>query len=188
MQHADVIIANEPTPGLRTLAVRLLTAGGGAGLPLATVFVAGNVKLSKAGAAFVNTTNLPTPIADGQAGSFNFTLEQLEVDAPGAYRVQFTPPGGDFEEIVFFVRASGAIDVNAVVAGISAMVMDPDAPANAKTFQEQWNLLCSESFGDGDGLDGPLFVLRGLIGAVKTRLAGTYISGKRRFTQRDGRP
>jgi hypothetical protein len=181
---ADVIILNEPTAALRVLAVRLVDEDGDP-LALAHAFVAGDVKISKAGAAFVTTANLPTPIADGQAGSFNLQLELAEVDTVGKYRVQFTDDGEFLEEIFFDVRAAASVDVNAVVAAIFAHVADADAPEDVRTFQEQWNALIGRELGDGDGIDGPQFSIKGLDG-VKVRAAGTVQSGKRRYTTRDG--
>jgi len=44
-------------------------------------WAAGNVKVSKDGAAFANSTNLPTAIASGPAGAYKVDLTSAEMDA-----------------------------------------------------------------------------------------------------------
>jgi hypothetical protein len=184
MINAGDIVLNEPTPALRVLAVWLFDLDGVA-IPDDFPWVAGQVRISKAGAAFVNTANLPVVVPDGADGSFNLQLGLAEVNTVGKYRVQFIVGGDLLEEVVFNVRATASLDVAAVVAGIFAHKPDPDAPEGFATFQEQWNGRVAYDCSDGTGMDGPNWAIKSLDG-TKNRLAGTYQSGKRTVTTRDG--
>jgi hypothetical protein len=89
------MIQNQPTASLRTLSALLYDAYGSP-LPSGTSWEAGMVKLSKANGAFVNTTNLPTAVADGADNSFVLQLEITEVNTLGPLRIQlFDEPDGN---------------------------------------------------------------------------------------------
>lgn len=79
---------SEPTEALRTLSATIYDTNGDL-LPEATSWSAGMVKISKAGAAFTNTTNLPTSVAGGGDGDFDLILTVSEVDTVGNLRIRF---------------------------------------------------------------------------------------------------
>lgn len=82
------MIQNQPVEALRTLSATVYDANGDL-LPAATSWVAGMVKISKAGGAFTNTTNLPTSVSGGGDGDFDLILTVGEVDTIGNLRVRF---------------------------------------------------------------------------------------------------
>ncbi len=82
------MIQNQPVEALRTLSATVYDANGDL-LPAATSWVAGMVKISKGGGAFVNTTNLPTSVSGGGDGDFDLILTVDEVDTIGNLRVRF---------------------------------------------------------------------------------------------------
>lgn len=182
------MLLNEPNPNLRILAARILD-GSGNGLASSYVWSTGEVKVSKGGGAFVNAVNLPTFPSGASAGSWNLQLAADEVDTEGPLRVQFSPSGGQFVEYVDEVRAAIAAvapSTSDIVAALQAMVTDPDAPVNARTFLEQWNILVAYAAAGGTGLDGPVGVIKSLDGATD-RIAFRVQSGVRTITSRDGR-
>jgi hypothetical protein len=58
-----------------------------------------------AGGALQNAINLPVAVTGGAAGSFNLQLDLAELAAEGIGRVQFTPAGGQFAEVLYEVWA-----------------------------------------------------------------------------------
>ncbi len=79
---------NEPNPALRTLSATVYDVNGDL-LPSATTWLAGMVKVQKAGEAFANAVNLPTSVSGGGDGDFDLVLDLTEVDTIGNLRVRF---------------------------------------------------------------------------------------------------
>lgn len=82
------MIQNESNPALRTLSATIYDTNGDL-LPAATSWVAGMVRVSKAGGAFTNAVNLPTSVSGGGDGDFDLILDVSEVDTIGNLRVRF---------------------------------------------------------------------------------------------------
>jgi hypothetical protein len=176
-----VILVNEPTAALRVLSVRLLDTAGN-GLPANHTWVAGEVKVRRPGAiggAFLAAVSLPVAIAGGAAGSFDLELDATEVAAEGRLRVQFTPAGGAFTEVVEEVRAHAL-----------ELVVDPLAAAGAgRLARECINLAASYAAGDARGLDGPVGSFDSLAADPSQRfhrIEFTIQTGKRTITVRRG--
>lgn len=78
-------------------------------LPADTAWSAGMVKVSKAGAAFVNTDALPVAVGGGD-GTFQLQLSLAEVSTVGNLRVRFYASGGELVgETVAQVREAHAL-------------------------------------------------------------------------------
>lgn len=88
------MLLNEPIAALRTISTTLFDTAGDL-LPLNASWVAGQVKLSKNGSPFTNTTNLPVALDDGGDGAFDLELELSEVNTAGTVRVRFYDGSAD---------------------------------------------------------------------------------------------
>lgn len=88
------MIQHEPNEELRTVSATLYAMNGDL-LPAATVWVAGMVRISKAGGPFADTVNLPVSVSS-EDGAFDLVLDVSEVDTVGVVRVRFyASVGGD---------------------------------------------------------------------------------------------
>lgn len=88
---------DEPSATLRTLPMRLYD-NTGADMPLAHVFVAGDVKVIQPDGTVANAAALPVPITGASAGSFQFTLARTEIQQPGYIRIQVASSTTQFYE------------------------------------------------------------------------------------------
>lgn len=79
---------NEPVEALRTLSATIYDVDGDL-VPAAFTWLAGMVRISKAGGAFANTANLPNSVSGGGDGDFDLVLTTTEVDTIGNIRVRF---------------------------------------------------------------------------------------------------
>lgn len=115
---------------------------------------------------------------------------RMTLDAP--FTVAPDVSGGSSQSIVLLEPVAGGATTAQLVTALLANVMDPDAPANAQTFAQQWNILLSLLAGPGDGLDGPIGSTGPLALGDPTaspaphRTEFTVISGRRRLTKLDG--
>ena len=118
------MLLNQSTAALRVIPMRLYDASGVA-LSAAHVFAAGDVKLIQPDGTIANATNLPTPVTNTViAGSFNFQLEQSEIQQLGELRIQVHGASySDFEWVE-------TIEGYEVVSGSAAL-----PPGNNKTLQ-----------------------------------------------------
>lgn len=139
---------------------------------------------SVAGAAVggIGGHGITQPDLANARGCCFYTPTGTDIDMAGAHFVRISAAGMDPVEATYYVTNTDPSSQLAVDS-----VMDPNAPLNAKTFQEQWNCLFSREQGDATGLDGPVFATKSLNGLID-RNTGTISSGKRTFTKRDGRP
>lgn len=180
------MLLNEPTAALRVVHMYLLDTTG-AGLPLATVFSAGQCKISKAGGAFANTVNLPQPIATGVAGTFTLQLELAEVNTVGQLRIQVSPTGGRVWDAVDEVRET-SVDSSSIAAAVGNLVIDSNAPAGAQKLKEALNIIAAYVAGPGIGF--PTSVLQSItheaLGGNKTRLKTSISGGERVIDEVDG--
>jgi hypothetical protein len=88
-------------------------------LPAATVWAAGMVKVSKAGAAFENAAALPTAVSGAGDGAFRLQFSLGEVDTVGNLRVRFYTSGGTLiGELVATVRAVAAAVAPTAILGV----------------------------------------------------------------------
>lgn len=180
------MLLNEPTAALRVVHMRLFDTAGN-GLPLATSFVAGQCKISKAGGVFTNTTNLPTAIASGVPGTFTLQLTLAEVDTVGQLRIQVSPTGGQVYDAVDEVRST-SLDSAAVAAAVKDEVIDANAPEGAQTIGETLNIIAAWAAGGGDGYPQSVAqtTTHKSLGGDKTRFGSNISGGRRVIDDLDG--
>lgn len=133
------MIQSQPLANLRLLQA-LLYDTAGAALSAAVVWVAGMARLSKAGGAFVNTTNLPSTVTGGGANSFKLQLTAAECDTLGTLRIQF------------FDAAAGSL----IAEYVDEVVVDTldTVVENGKTLKSHINVIKSATAGKAAGFDG----------------------------------
>ena len=180
------MLLSEPLAALRVVHMRLLDTAGN-GLSLATVFSAGQAKISKAGGAFANTVNLPTAIATGVAGTFTLQLELAEVNTVGQLRIQISPTGGQVYDAVDEVRET-SVDSASIAAAVGNLVIDANAPAGTQKLKEAINIIAAYAAGSGTGF--PTSVIQSIthksLGGNKTRLKTSISGGARVIDEVDG--
>lgn len=114
----DYIRQNEANASERVLEATLYGLDGLL-LPAATVWSAGMVKVSKAGAAFANAAALPTVVSGGGDGAFRLQFSLGEVDTVGNLRVRFYTSGGTLiGELVAIVRTIAEAAAPAAILGV----------------------------------------------------------------------
>lgn len=180
------MILNEPTAALRLVSLRLL-ATDGSGLPLATVFVAGQVKIIKASGAPTNSVNLPVAVSGAVAGTFTLQLELTEVDTVGQLRIQISPTNGQYAEYVDEVRSSST-DAAAIATAVGTLVIDSSAPIGARTLAENINIIASFAASPSTGYPQSVIqtVTHKSLGGNKTRLKTSISGGSRVIDTIDG--
>lgn len=107
-------------------------------------------------------------------------------------------PAGSFgEEIDAKISSAGGggggvVNAADVVTALLAAILDPNAPVNARTFQQIMNLLASRNHGDAVGQDGPLTSYTkpndGTMPARGHAIEATVIAGARTVSKLDGNP
>jgi hypothetical protein len=154
-------------------------------------FAAGDVKLSKNGAALANSTNLPVKIVGSTAGAHLFTLAAADTDTPGPLLVQLVKGGVD--TLVAFVDVStGLVEIlDAVIEGPSqydgagealppgGVLADLDLTV-AQALREIF-AYCANSI---TGLDGASVVAKSVVGG-RNRFVASMLNGNRTITSRN---
>lgn len=180
------MLLNQPLAALRLVSMRLLDENGD-GLPLATTISVGQCKISKAGAAFANTVNVPTAVSGGTAGSFQLQLELSEVDTVGVLRIQVSPTGGQVADLVDEV-ATSSTEAAAVATAVGDLVLDSTAPEGARTLKESVNIIASFAAGEGTGFPSSVIqtVTYKSLSGDKTRFQSSISGGRRTVDDADG--
>lgn len=185
------LIQNQSVATLRRIRLTVLDSSGLL-LPLNHTFSAADFTLLKPDGTAAAPTNAAAMLANSPLlGRAEIEFTQAELSQVGQFSLYAVSAGLQANEWQFTVASSS----DSGIVALLATVMDPtnaansSYPANAKTFQQQWNVLMSWMLGPGDGLYGPA----GSMGpptigepAAPTRVEFTAAPGKRRFTKLDG--
>lgn len=162
-----------------TLGLFLTNAGAG----VDPVLAAGDVKISKNGAALVNVTALPTKVAGAAAGAWLLTLAAGDVDTAGPLLVQIVKAGVD--TLVAFVDISvGARELlDAIVEGANQYDGAGEVGAEDMTVAQSLREILAYVGGNATGLDGQTVVLKSR-GGARNRIVATMVNGNRAVTSR----
>ncbi len=133
-------------------------------LPLDHVFAVGDAKVAILGGAFANAVNLPTPVAGGAAGSFNFTFDASEDSTPGAIRLRIASASIDLAEFADIVSSDGlGFTVGQTVANLRVLPVllygiDGELLPGAHVFQPEDTVLSRDgaTFSQSPHLPTPL--------------------------------
>lgn len=173
----------------KAITLGLFVTNAGAGTDPA--FVAGDVKLSKNGAALANSTNLPAKIAGSAAGAHLFTLDAADTDTTGPLLVQVVKGGVD--TLVAYVDVhTGLVELlDAVIEGPSQYDGQGEALppggvlADLDLTVAQWmREVMAYVANAATGLDGAVFVLKSIVGG-RNRIVGSLNNGNRQITSRN---
>lgn len=167
----------------------LFMTNAGAGVDPA--FAAGDVKLSKNGAALANATNLPAKIAGSTAGAHLFTLAAADTDITGPLLVQIVKGGVD--TLVAYVDVTtGLVEIlDAVIEGPSQYDGAGEALPPGGVLAEL-DLTVAQALREifayvacaATGLDGANTVFKSTVGG-RNRIVATLINGNRQITSRN---
>lgn len=122
----QLIHLDEGSSALLKIIIKMVDATDGFTEETGITFAVGDVKISKNGGAFANTTNLPTEVSGG-FGSYVLTLGSTEVDTAGVVEIRATKAGSRnfyaFVNIVGFDILSGFATIGNVDGDVGGDVV-----------------------------------------------------------------